>query len=106
MNAPTNLTTVSIDTLGTLLAEIDKLTIQAEMIKDQLKDACSLTEINESGNQRLDVLGSLFKACVTGGQVSTTDTKKLYADFGITEEVLAKYKKAPSARFTVKVTSR
>jgi hypothetical protein len=113
MNAPLNTIALNellldspVDTLGMLLAKIDELTKAAEQIKDELKDSCSLTDVNEKGNQRLDVVGQMFKAVVTGGQVVTTDTARLYADFGITEEILAKYKKTPSVRYTVKVTAK
>jgi hypothetical protein len=101
-----NLPLSSVDTLGELLARIAELTAKADAIKSELKDQTSLVEFNDKGIQRLDVEGTLFKAVCTGTNRCDTDTKKLYADFGITEEVLANYKKAPIAVYTVKVTSR
>ena len=98
--------TASIDLLGELLSQIADLESQANAIKDSIKDDCSLTAIDAKGNQRLDVEGVLFKAVCTASQRSTVDTKALYEAFGITEEVLAQYKKAPIAVYTVKVTAR
>jgi hypothetical protein len=98
--------TASIDLLGTLQAQIADLELQAEAIKNALKDECSLQEIDGKGNQRLDVEGVMFKAVCTSTQRSVVDTKALYQAFGITEDDLAKYKKAPTAVYTVKVTAR
>jgi hypothetical protein len=98
--------TASIDLLGTLQAQIADLELQAKAIKDSLKDECSLQEIDSKGNQRLDVEGAMFKAVCTSTQRSTVDTESLYKAFNITEEVLAQYKKAPIAVYTVKVTAR
>ena len=96
----------NVDLLGTLQAQIAELEAQADAIKNALKDECSLQEIDAKGNQRLDVKGQVFKAVCTGNQRSTVDTKALYEAFGITEEVLAKYKKPAIAVYTVKVTAR
>ena len=98
--------TASIDLLGTLQAQIADLELQAEAIKNSLKDECSLQEVDAKGNQRLDVEGAMFKAICTSTQRSVVDTKALYQAFGITEDDLAKYKKAPTAVYTVKVTAR
>jgi hypothetical protein len=98
--------TASIDLLGTLQAQIVDLELQAEAIKNALKDECSLQEVDGKGNQRLDVEGAMFKAVCTSTQRSVVDTKALYQAFGITEDDLAKYKKAPTAVYTVKVTAR
>ena len=96
----------NVDLLGQLQAQIAELELQAEAIKNSLKDECSLQEIDEKGNQRFDVEGEMFKAVCTSTQRSVVDTKSLYAAFNITEEVLAAYKKAPTAVYTVKVTAR
>jgi len=98
--------TASIDLLGTLQAQIAELELQAEAIKNALKDECSLQEVDAKGNQRLDVEGAMFKAVCTSTQRSVVDTKALYQAFGITEDDLVKYKKAPTAVYTVKVTAR
>jgi hypothetical protein len=98
--------TANVDLLGTLQAQIAELESQAEAIKNALKDECSLQDVDAKGNQRLDIEGDMFKAVCTSNQRSTVDTKSLYEAFGITEEVLAKYKKPAIAVYTVKVTAR
>ena len=96
----------SVDVLGSLLAQIDELNAEVKKIKDEIKDQLSLVELDEKGNQRLDLDGALFTAVATSCQRRDTDTKRLYADFGITEAVLENYKKKAIAVYTVKVTSR
>ncbi len=96
----------NVDLLGTLQAQIAELEAQADAIKNALKDECSLQEVDAKGNQRLDVEGQVFKAVCTSSQRLSVDTKALYEAFGITEEVLAKYKKPAIAVYTVKVTAR
>ncbi len=96
----------NVDLLGTLQAQIAELEAQAEAIKNALKDECSLQEVDSRGNQRLDVEGQVFKAVCTSSQRLSVDTKALYEAFGITEEVLTKYKKPAIAVYTVKVTAR
>lgn len=96
----------NVDLLGTLQAQIAELEAKADAIKNALKDECSLQEIDAKGNQRLDVEGQVFKAVCTSNQRFTVDTKALYEAFGITEEILAKYKKPAIAVYTVKVTAR
>jgi hypothetical protein len=82
-----------VDTLGNLLAQIAELTKQADAIKDVIKE----------GGQSVE--GNLFKATYIESNRKVVDTKKLYADLGITEEMLAKYT-STTAVFSVKVTSR
>lgn len=89
----------TIDTLGTLLAQIAELEKQAEAIKADLKDSATAP----GGSNVFE--GNLFKATVTEANRSTVDWKKLAADLGITAEQLAKYTKT-AAVFSVKVTSR
>ena len=98
MNAPLNISAVSIDTLGQLLAQIADLTKQADMIKDSIKDQASL------GGAKV-IEGALFKATYIESNRSVVDYKTLCADLGITSEQLAQYTKA-SAVFSVKVTSK
>jgi hypothetical protein len=98
MNAPLNISAVSVDTLGQLLAQISDLTKQADMIKDSIKDQASL------GGAKV-VEGALFKATYIESNRSVVDYKTLCADLGITSEQLAQYTKA-SAVFSVKVTSK
>jgi hypothetical protein len=98
MNAPLNISAVSIDTLGQLLAQISDLTKQADMIKDSIKDQASL------GGAKV-YEGALFKATYIESNRSVVDYKTLCADLGITSEQLAQYTKA-SAVFSVKVTSK
>ena len=69
----------SVDTLGQLLAQIADLTKQADAIKDQIKDGGKTVE------------GVLFKATYVETNRKSVDTKKMYADLGITDDVVAKY---------------
>jgi len=83
----------SVDTLGNLLAQIADLTKQADAIKDQIKDGGKTVE------------GVLFKATYMECNRKSVDTKKMYADLGITDDVVAKYT-STTAVFSVKVTAR
>jgi hypothetical protein len=96
MNNDINFT--SVDTLGTLLAQIADLTKQADAIKDSIKDSASL------GGAKV-VEGAIFKATYIESNRSVVDYKTLCADLGITADQLAKYSKT-TAVFSVKVTSR
>jgi hypothetical protein len=89
----------TIDTLGTLLAQIAELEKQASAIKDGLKDAATAP----NGSKVFE--GDMFKATVVEANRSTVDWKQLSADLGITAEQLAAYTKT-AAVFSVKVTSR
>ena len=89
----------TIDTLGTLLAQIADLEKQASAIKDDLKDSATAP----GGSKVFE--GDLFKATVVESNRSTIDWKQLSADLGISADVLAKYTKV-AAVFSVKVTSR
>jgi hypothetical protein len=73
MNAPLNISAVSIDTLGTLLAQIADLTSQADMIKDSIKDQASL------GGAKV-VEGSLFKATYIETNRTTIDWVQMFAN--------------------------
>ena len=83
----------SVDTLGQLLAQIADLIKQADAIKDQIKDGGKTVE------------GVLFKATYIEANRKSVDTKKMYADLGITDDVVAKYT-STTAVFSVKVTAR
>jgi hypothetical protein len=83
----------SVDTLGNLLAQIADLTKQADAIKDVIKDGGKTIE------------GVMFKATYIEANRKVVDTKKMYADIGITEDMVAKYTSI-SAVFSVKVTAR
>jgi len=89
----------TIDTLGTLLAQIADLTKQADSIKDELKDSATAP----NGSKVLE--GDMFKATVIEANRNTVNYKKLLADLGITEDTVAQYT-STSAVFSVKVTSR
>ena len=82
-----------VDTLGHLLAQIAELTKQADAIKDVIKENGQTVE------------GNLFKATYIEANRKVVDTKKMYADLGITEDTVAKYTSV-TAVFSVKVTSR
>jgi hypothetical protein len=83
----------NVDTLGMLLAQIADLTKQADAIKDTIKDGGKTVE------------GAIFKATYIESNRKCVDTKKMYADLGITEETVNKYTSI-TAVFSVKVTSR
>lgn len=89
----------TIDTLGTLLAQIADLTKQADQIKDELKDSAT------APNGSKVFAGDMFKATVIESNRATVNYKKLLADLGVTEDTVAKYSSI-SAVFSVKVTSR
>ena len=89
----------TIDTLGTLLAQIADLTKQADQIKDELKDSATAP----NGSKVFE--GDMFKATVVEANRNTVNYKKLLADLGVTEDTVAKYT-STSAVFSVKVTSR
>ena len=91
--------TTNIDRLGILLAEIDRLTKEADSIKDDLKDAATAP-----GGSK-EFVGNLFKATVIEADRKTVDYKKLLADLGVAQEVVAKYTKT-AAVFSVKTTAR
>ena len=89
----------TIDTLGTLLAQIADLTKQSDSIKDELKDSATAP----NGSKVFE--GDMFKATVIEANRNTVNYKKLLADLGVTEDTVAKYT-STSAVFSVKVTSR
>jgi len=89
----------TIDTLGTLLAQIADLTKQADSIKDELKDSATAP----NGSKVFE--GDMFKATVIEANRATVNYKKLLADLGVTDDTVAKYT-STSAVFSVKVTSR
>jgi hypothetical protein len=89
----------TIDTLGTLLAQIADLTKQADAIKDELKDSATAP----NGSKVFE--GDMFKATVIEANRATVNYKKLLADLGVTEDTVAQYT-STSAVFSVKVTSR
>lgn len=88
----------SADRLGALLAQIADLTKQADELKDAMKDAASSSDIKVFE-------GSLFKCTYVESNRSVTDYKKLLADAGISDEVIAAYTKT-TAVFSIKTTSR
>ena len=96
MNTTTTITH-DVDTLGQLLAQIAALTKQADAIKDAIKDSASL------GGDKV-VSGDSFKATYSESNRSSVDTKKMYAELGITPEQIARYT-TTSAVYSVKVTS-
>jgi hypothetical protein len=90
-------TTNSVDTLGSLLAQIAALTKQADLIKDAIKDSASM------GGDKV-VEGDLFKATYSESNRSVVDSRALLAELGATPEQIARHTKV-TAVFSVKVTS-
>jgi hypothetical protein len=95
----TDIITSDIDRLGLLLAEIDRLSKEAESIKDNLKDIAILPEGQH------EFIGNLFRALVVEADRKVVNYKKLFADLQITEEVVAKYTKTTPV-ISVKTTAR
>lgn len=87
-----------VDELGVLLAQIAKLTEQAEAIKDNLKDIAS------AGGPTV-FHGALFKATYTETNRSTVDWKALAAEYNIPADAVARHTKT-TAVFSIKTTSR
>jgi len=90
--------THDVDTLGALLAQIEALTTRANVIKDAIKEDASM-----GGDKVVD--GDLFRATYSESNRSSVNTKKLYAELGITPEQIARYT-TTTAVYTVKVTSK
>lgn len=87
-----------VDELGVLIAQIAKLTEQAEAIKDNLKDIASAggpTVFN----------GALFKATYVEANRSSVDWKALAAEYNIPADAVARHTKT-TAVFSIKTTSR
>ena len=95
----TDIITTDIDRLGTLLAQIADLSAQADLIKDNLKDAATAP----GGSKVFE--GNLFKATVVEANRSTVDYKALLADLGVSADIVAKYTKT-AAVFSVNTTAR
>jgi hypothetical protein len=83
-----------VDTLGMLMAQIAELELQAEAIKNELKNA---------GEGHVE--GHLYKSCVTLSQRKTVDNKALYAEANVPAELIEKHTKT-TAVITLKVTAR
>jgi hypothetical protein len=86
----------SVDTLGSLLAQIADLTKQADAIKDSIKDSAS------KGGAKV-VEGALFKATYTESNRSVFDKDAFIKEFGA--DAYAKFTKT-TAVFSVKVTAK
>jgi len=89
----------TIDTLGTLLAQIADLEKRADAIKAELKDSATAP----NGSKVFE--GSLFKATVIESNRNTVNYKKLMEDLNIDQTILTQYT-TTSAVFSVKVTGR
>jgi len=83
-----------VDQLGMLMAQIADLEAQAEVIKNELKNA---------GEGHVE--GNLYKSCVTLSQRKTVDNKAVFAEANVPAELIEKHTKT-SAVITLKVTSR
>ena len=89
----------TIDTLGSILAQIAELEARANEIKDQLRDAAT----QPNGANVFE--GSLFKATVFAQDRATVNYKKLLVELGATDEQVARHT-SRSISFAVRVTSR
>jgi len=83
-----------IDELALIDQQIKALTDQAKVLKDKIAN-----EYGE-GKHRGDQYGVTVTLCKT----STIDNKKIYADFGVSDDTLAKYTKH-GASIRVSVTA-
>ena len=88
---------VKIDTLGALNAKIAELTKQADAIKDELKDAASL-----SGQKSFE--GASYKATYSESNRSTVDWKAIAAELNIPADLIAKHTKT-SAVYSIKTVA-
>jgi hypothetical protein len=88
---------VKIDTLGALNAKIAELTKQAESIKDELKDAASL-----SGQKVL--VGASYVAAYTESNRSTVDWKAIAKELSIPADLIAKHTKS-TAVYSIKTSA-
>lgn len=88
---------VQIDTLGALNAKIAELTKQADAIKDELKDAASL-----SGQKVL--VGASYVAAYTESNRSTVDWKAIAKELSIPADLIAKHTKT-TAVYSIKTTA-
>jgi hypothetical protein len=93
-----NTTINSADQLGILLAQIAELTKQADAIKDAMKDTAN------KGDAKV-FEGSLFKCTYTEANRTVVDYKKLIADIGVADTIVAQYT-STTAVFSIKTTSR
>ena len=99
MNQLTNISALSVDTLGGLLAQIADLTKQADMIKDSLKDQATAP----NGSKVFE--GALFKSTVIESNRAVVDYKALLASLNVEANVIAQFTKT-TAVFSVKTTSK
>jgi hypothetical protein len=83
-----------VDQLGMLLAQIADLEAQAEIIKNNLKNA---------GEGHVE--GNLYKSCVTLSQRKTIDNKAVFAEANVPTDLIEKHTKT-TAVITLKVTAR
>jgi len=86
-----------VDQLGYLLAQIDVLTKQANLIKDALKDQATLP----GGSKVIE--GNLFRSTIVSADRELFDSKKFIAVHG--EAAYKQYTKI-SASFSVRTTSK
>ena len=84
----------TVDQLGLLQAQIADLESQAEVLKNELKNA---------GEGHIE--GNLYKSCVTLSQRNIVDNKAVFAEANVPAELIAKHTKT-TAIITLKITSR
>jgi hypothetical protein len=84
----------TVDQLGLLQAQIADLESQAEVLKNELKNA---------GEGHTE--GNLYKSCVTLSQRNIVDNKAVFAEANVPAELIAKHTKT-TAIITLKITSR
>jgi hypothetical protein len=88
-----------VDDLGTLLAQIADLTVKAEGIKEELREAATAP----GGENVFE--GDLFKATVVAQDRKTVDYKTMLKALGVSEDTIKKYT-STTAIFAVKTTAR
>ena len=72
----------TVDQLGLLQAQIADLESQAEVLKNELKNA---------GEGHIE--GNLYKSCVTLSQRNIVDNKAVFAEANVPAELIAKHTK-------------
>jgi hypothetical protein len=75
--------THQVDVLGDLLAEIDRLQSQADLIKDQLKNLGEGVRVGDNYTSEVKLY-----------QKTTVDHKAVYAELSVPADLIAKYSKS------------
>jgi len=87
---------IDVDRLAILGQQITKLKMEADLIKDSLKDYCSSNNVQK-------VYGMIHSVTYVEANRKTIDYKTLCADLKLDDEILGKYT-THNAVYTIKVS--